>query len=477
MLHDKHRQWIEGRGIDPELAEKLGLETIASDGCNWLAVPYVEAGQTINHKYRLTTEKRHKMDAGAPLALWNADVLQDPRVKTGAPVIITEGEWDAIAAIQEGFPFTVSVPNGAPGTPTQDLDTARRYEWVDRHANDLANVREFILAVDDDEAGRILRTELAALLGAERCRFVEYPFPSKDLNEVLSDHGKEALVDCIHTAKPFPVKGLYRIDDFPERGEVRSYSVGIPAIEDMIKIVPGTFTVVTGFANMGKSSLMNAIVANALQQHFPVCMASFETDVKPILLDGLRKALLHCGQHDLRGHPGLARADALIRERLTIISQTVGDEETEMDLDYFLQVARTAVTRHGAKLIVLDPWNELEHKRRRDETETDYTGRAIRAMRRFAKVNDVAFWVVAHPAKPHPGAVKTVPGLYEISGSAHWANKPDYGLTYHRRNFETGEADIVINKVRMGMPGRRGEAKVRYDFRDSTFHTLDAAGD
>lgn len=467
-IHAKHGEWIEARGIDVALAEKFGLETVMRDGVAWLAVPYVEAGETINRKYRRTSEKDHRMDPGAPLALWNADCLRDPKVRGGqAPVVITEGEWDALTALQAGFQFVVSVPNGAPAQVTADLDNAKRYEWVDRHAAALAEVKEFIIAADDDEAGRNLREDLVALLGADRCRFITYPFPSKDLNEVLTDHGTEAVVDCITTAKPFPVQGLYGLDDFPERGEVRAYAVGVQPISELLAIVPGTLTVVTGYANMGKSTLMNAIIGHALVNHFPVCVASFETDVKPILRDGLRQAILQCGKHEMARHPNLQHADDCLAERLTIISQTV-DEDMEMDLAKFLELCRTAVVRHGVKMIVLDPWNELEHKRARDETETDYIGRAIRAIKRFAKQNDVAFWVVAHPTKPHEGQ-KKIPGLYDISGSANWANKADYGLTYHRPDFKENRALIVVSKVRMGLPGRRDSVEVAFDFRDSSF--------
>ena len=209
MIHDRHKQWIEGRGIDPQLAEAFGLETVAEGGGYWLTVPYREAGEIINHKWRRTQEKQHRMDPGAPLSLWNVDCLSDPKVRSGqASVIITEGEWDAITAVQVGFPFAVSVPNGAPATPTEDLNSAARYAWIDRHADALAQVKEFIIAADADKAGYNLAADLVALLGADRCRFVEYPFPSKDLNEVLNDHGAERVVECIATAKPYPVQGL-----------------------------------------------------------------------------------------------------------------------------------------------------------------------------------------------------------------------------------------------------------------------------
>jgi len=466
-MHERHKDWVSARGIDPVLAEKLGLETVLEGGANWLRVPYREAGETINHKWRMTSEKRHKMDAGSPLALWNSDVLRDPKVIAGAPLVITEGEWDAMAVIQAGHPFTVSVPNGAPSSETTDLDNAKRYDWVDRHAADLAHVRHFVLATDADGPGQYLLADLVNLLGRERCSFIEYPIGCKDLNEVLVECGPEKVVECITTAKPFPVQGLYKLSDFPEKGEVRSYAIGVQPIDELIRIVPGTLTVLTGYANMGKSSLMNAVIGHALVNHFPVCVASFETDVKPILRDGLVQAILGCGKHEAERHKDYHHAIDCLNERLHIIAQSV-DEDLEMDLTKFLELCRVAVQRHGVKMIVLDPWNELEHKRARDETETDYIGRAIRALKRFAKLNDVAVWVVAHPTKPHEG-MKKIPGLYDISGSANWANKADYGLTYHRPNFNENRALVVVNKVRMGLPGRRDKVEVTFDFRTSEF--------
>ena len=69
----KHGDWIEARGISVEMAEKFGLDTVQKDGKAWLSVPYVERGRVVNHKYRLTSEKRHQMDAGGRLCLWNHD--------------------------------------------------------------------------------------------------------------------------------------------------------------------------------------------------------------------------------------------------------------------------------------------------------------------------------------------------------------------------------------------------------------------
>jgi hypothetical protein len=43
-----------------------------------------------------------------------------------------------------------------------------------------------------------------------------------------------------------------------------------------------------------------------------------------------------------------------------------GDED--YDLDWLLERATDAALRDGIRVLVIDPWNELEHARRRDES-------------------------------------------------------------------------------------------------------------
>src|SRR5207342_2996994 len=123
-----------------------------------------------------------------------------------------------------------------------------------------------------------------AHLGADRCSFIDYGFGCKDLNDTLQKYGVEGVAEVLNNAKPMPVKGLYTIDDFPERPELTTWATGIDALNDdgdhhkpALYIVPGTLTVFTGHANMGKSTVMNSIIANLLRNGIPTLVASFET--------------------------------------------------------------------------------------------------------------------------------------------------------------------------------------------------------
>src|SRR3546814_3963570 len=103
MLHERHQKWLEDRGIQSATAEKMEVSTVSDSQGNWLTFPYRLDGVLVNRKYRLTAEKRHRMDKGGKLCLWNAEALRLPQVLDGGvSVIITEGEFDAMIAIQCG---------------------------------------------------------------------------------------------------------------------------------------------------------------------------------------------------------------------------------------------------------------------------------------------------------------------------------------------------------------------------------------
>ena len=116
--------------------------------------------------------------------------------------------------------------------------------------------------------------------------------------------------------------------------------------------------------------------------------------------------------------------------------------------------------RFDPSLVVIDPWNELEHVRPHGMTQTEYTGMAIRAIKRFAKTHRVHVIVVAHPAKlmrDRDGKYPK-PTLYDIADSAHWANKPDVGVLIWREGPESHlPTQIAVVKSRyhseIGRPG------------------------
>jgi twinkle protein len=143
----------------------------------------------------------------------------------------------------------------------------------------------------------------------------------------------------------------------------------------------------------------------------------------------------------------------------------------ELTLEKLLELAKISVQRSGAKIVMIDPWNELSHIRNSPgESETEYTGRAIRMLKRFAKINRILLIIVAHPSK---AAIqdKGPMNLYQVNGSAHWANKSDYGVIIYREDVESTNTTVIFAKIkRHGAMGHIGEIHTSFDARTRRFN-------
>lgn len=453
-LLEAHARWFESRKIDPETATRYGVgSSTRSDIGEVIVFPFVENGRVVNRKYR-GRGKAFRQDLNAVKCFWNHDAILDPALREGTQrLIITEGEMDALACIESGFPLSVSVPDGAPQIAKDDPvdpDTDRKFSFIHRAWDALKQVRQIILAVDDDEPGRVLAKELVRRLGAARCLFVTYPDGCKDLNEVLIQHGSAGVVRMINGAKLWPVKGLYRMSDYPELGEFKTVTTGWPGLDRFLRPYPGAFMVITGIPNHGKTAFTNALTVNLAKLHgWNIGIGSFETRIKPFMRGQLRS--FHGGvQHE---------ADCFIERHFSFLGTQASDDTDDIDIDWILDRASDAVVRAGINMLVLDPWNEIEHKRRANETETEYISRAIRQLKRFAANFDVTVAVIAHPQKMNVGKENAIkePSLYDISGSANWYNKADQGIVVHRPKLTSDISMVNVRKVRFqpdtGKPG------------------------
>ncbi len=85
--------------------------------------------------------------------------------------------------------------------------------------------------------------------------------------------------------------------------------------------------------------------------------------------------------------------------------------------------------------------------------------------------------LVAHPAKlrrREDGSLP-IPGLYDISGSANFANKADFGIVVHR-DLKTGRTTISVRKCRFKHLGKIGEAELEYDVPTGCYRPYRKAG-
>lgn len=457
-------EWLEARKLDPELAVKLGLGSSPTpDGGELLVFPFLVGDKEVNHKYRRLGEKRFHQDADATKCFFNYNALIDPSLAS-QPLIITEGELDAIAAIQCGYARTVSVPDGAPSKEIPADEQTRKYDYLEHAKAALRDCREVILAVDGDEAGKRLLNDLSIRIGKAKCKWVPYPQGCKDLNDTLMRYGEKGVHEVIRRAQWCRVDGIYVMSELPPYPDRDQFSTGFKGLDTHFRVRMGDFTVVTGRPGDGKTTWVNDLLCRLAGQYdWRVAIASFEQHPQSDHRRALREWFCKCPLNDGAGHE-LARpadveaADRWIDEHFVFVLP--GDDDLA-NLNWTLEKCAAAVIRFGVRVVVIDPWNELDHDRPNDMSLTEYTGRAIKEFKRLAKNLDVHVIVVAHPTKLIGNAK---PDLYSISDSAHWANKPDVGIVIFKPNAESDKVEVSIKKSRYhDQIGKPGTMWMRYE--------------
>jgi twinkle protein len=469
-LSATHVAWLEKRGLEPELAARLGFHSESSAGGDVLAIPFFRQGARVNTKRRTTSgEKRFWQDKGAVKAAWNEDCLRDDTLLE-QPLIICEGELDAASAIQAGFSRVISVPDGAPPTKTEASD-ATKYSWIDpiRSLLGMDRVRQIILAADNDAPGANLLHDLALRLGNTRCKYLTYPKDPedptrrmKDLNEVLAAFGERGVTETIKRAQWMRVTGIYRMSELPPVPDASSYDIGFEKLRDHYRVRLGDFAVFTGIPSHGKSSFVNDLCCRLVDNHgLNVAFASFEQLPQRDHRRNLRTWRL--GRPAQYAEPKeLAEVDAWIDKHFSFL---VPDDDADVDIEWVLDRCEAAVIQYDAKVVVLDPWNEMDHARASGESLTEYTGRAIKTFKRFSKKTNTHLIVVAHPTKQQKDDAGNyrIPTLYDISDSAHWYNKADVGVVVHRESQDSTIIRVAKSRYHDEI-GTPGEVRAQYQF-------------
>lgn len=481
-------EMLDARGLDVEGLWRLGINPArGATGSNVLQIDFRRDGKVLRSKFKRMGEcpegapRYWQEPKGGVKMAWNEDCLRDPALAS-MPLIITEGELDAATAIQCGFLRTISVPDGAPPPgerSAEDLTASRKYDWLDEIAPFITKeaAPEIIIAADGDENGGALLQDLSVLLGRFRCKFLTYPLAKdpeargrerlKDLNEVLEDYGAEGVQKTIARATFLKIDGVHKMSELPNLPPQIIYEVRHPRFREMFKFRLGDVSVWTGTPGHGKTTVLNDCVNGIVTDHDIVAAwASFEQEVQVDHRRSLRTWFCEIPAYRA-GFDQIAEADAWIERHHVFI---VANEDEDADLDWLLDKMAVSVSRHGAKIIIVDPWNELEHGRRNGETETEYIGRALRAIKRFARAFRVHVCIVAHPSKSvkdEKGNYKC-PTLYDISGSANWFNKCDLGVIVHRQSAT--DTLVKVQKSRYHeIIGRPGEVLMQFCADDRRF--------
>lgn len=478
-LPDHVVQYFAGRKIGKRILSemKIGYRPKKGEIPGAIMFPTYKNGQVVAIKYR-THDKRMWQNKNPEPCFYNYDSAKSTDNDT---LVICEGEIDCLSFLDAGITNCVSVPNGAPTPNSVNLEN--KFKFLDLML--LEKFSRVIIATDTDEPGLFLREKLADKIGKHRCYQVTYPDGCKDANDVLVNHGPEKLRDMYREAKPFPVDGLYtaldvekKVIDLFKAGLKPGLSTGWPALDQLYTVRECELSVVTGMPGSGKSTWLDALTVNLQVKHgWKIAYCSPEN--WPIerhvanIVEKIQKRPFMVTK--------FSQSEKITAELLNEALQLIEGkffftqlQDEKMTIPGVLEVMQAAISRHKVKGIVLDPWNELEYHRPQNISETEFISMALGKIRRFARNNRVHIWLVAHPTKLQKNKDNTypVPRLYDISGSAHFYNKADNGISIHRTDPQKNHVDIHVQKIRFKEIGRLGSVTMGFSADCGLYHEI-----
>lgn len=460
QLSDKCVKWFEGRGIKQATLEfwKIteGMEFMPQEGkeVNTIQFNYFKDNELVNIKYR-SANKGFKLFKGGQLVFYGLD-----HVNFALDAFLCEGEVDTLTLWQSGFKNALSVPNGAnlsKNNTTYFDDVAERF----------IECPKVYLCFDADNAGRRLRDEVAERIGKDKCVYVEFK-DCKDANECLQKHGLQGIIESISEAKPFPLEGVFTINDISDdiddmycNGLEAGLRIGHERFDKLLTFVKGYITTITGIPGHGKSDYLDEIIIR-LMLHHGWKTAFYSPENKPTKLHFSKIARKIVG----KAWDGYNRINELELNQLKrALNESVWFIKPEKDftLTSILNHAKRLKLKYGIDTFVIDAWNRLEHKY--TASETKYVGESLDEISRFCEMYNVHCFLVAHPTKiqkQKDSQKLNVPNLYDIAGSANFYNKTDNGICVYR-DFEDNKTYVYVQKVKFSHWGETGAVDFTYE--------------
>lgn len=419
-----------------------------------------ELGEHLCNKYRFTSKNANpkmKFEEGTNVnTLFNMD-----KVNISEPLLITEGEFDCLSAIEAGFKNAVSIPSGVNSTN----------QWITSNWTFIEQFEEVIIWFDNDEAGIKGAREVFNRLPNSSVKIVRCEV-ANDINELLHKYGKLAVLKQIEKASTPVLEGVATLDmieDFDVH-EAETLKTGIDYIDDkLIGMVFGSLNVLSGRNGSGKSTILNQIyIAEAIAQGYKTFLFSGELiggNVKYWLLQTLANEDQFAEYTAKDGHK---------YKKVTIQSKEkiVNDMKDRFFLydsdDYRIEAIIEKMTilakRYGVRVFVIDNLMTIESSLKdKYEAETDI----VKKLKNFAKKYNALVHLVAHPRKSMNDEIEKD----DVAGSANITNLADYVTTISRAKDEEVEYDAILKILKNRHTGVNVGKKLMFDIDRKRFYS------
>lgn len=456
---------------------------------------YNDSDVLMNVKYRPS----HKIKKGEPKCWFQKGAGFTPvlfnmnKCDPSKPLVITEGEIDALSLIESGYANVVSVPNGS-----------QNMQWIEENWDWLEQFTKIIIWSDNDEPGIKLRKEAIHRLGSWRTYYIEITdrvpseygdkFPElkdkliKDANELLFYYGKDKVLSYLNNPLELPIENvtdLSTAEDFDIDSAEGLYT-GIEDLDNQIyKLVFGTVNIITGKSGEGKSVFVNQIaICQALQQGYDVFVFSGELPT-PHLKNWVETNMIGRENIEMRnGHVRVFNSEARKKMRKWYSGRVmVYDDSYDTTAKALLIKMEEMARKFGTKVFLIDNLMMVDlecSEEGRLQAEKDF----IKSLIFFAKKFNVLVFLVAHPRKIG-GELRVT--KEDIAGSSNIVNLAHMVFSVHRytekekegemnnkgdylKGHEPKEYDSVVEVLKNRITGLLPECELYFDYNSYRFY-------
>jgi len=459
-LGEKLTENMVKRKISPETLKEWRVKERTWNGQDVYVFQYFNENEELEHVSYRGREVKGGCEKGTKPILWGMWHIDRDK-----PLVITEGQPDAMVVWQAGYKNVVSVPSGS-----------ANLGWIEHNWEWLQGIKEFIVYADNDKPGLEMAEKIKKRLHNVKILQTEEYNDANDLacsrgeKEVLKVITEEinslppGIVDVAHMdykteeEADFIETGFYDYDSFVEDWETKEV------------------TVIFGRNNEGKTTFVSQIVGHCLEKKVKTFLYSGEMSDQKIQEWLYRQLIGSQSEH-------LEKYQAKYREKVrpkksslkkikkwhenTFYLYERPEKDVINEIVEFFKVMETAAKRYGVKLFIIDNLMSILE----ENADSLYSDQAnfVSRCKEFAKDNDVHIVLLAHPNKGKGELTDETTGNLDktdISGSNNIANKADNILAVERNWAESGDCDAIVTSLKNRTNGQR---KVfRYFFSQET---------
>lgn len=436
------------RGIGEEVCVRYKI-TVQKDNKNILVFPfYNERGELVTVKYRNAKfrkdidHNKEWFESGTQPILFGMQEAKNYE----KPLVITEGQIDALSLAECGIENTVSVPNGC----SSFTWVSHCYEWVNRFPS--------IVVMGDCENGKITLVDRIS----KSFKIPVYAVPQdayyglKDANDILREYGKETLLNSFFQAKEYIIPHIRRLADvesidFSTLPRIRS---GIRKVDETLGgFYFGQVVLLTGRRGEGKSTLMGQLILEAIDQGNIVLAYSGELTASHFknwidFQAAGANGIVNLGTEDYPMYRIRPEVQEQINEwyrprALLYDNEAIYDDE----LENLLQTVEDAVVRYGVNMVCIDNLMTAMDISPRDDfyrAQSEF----VRKLKQMAVRHNIVVLLVAHPRKETLGQLTND----SVAGSGDITNRVDTVLIYsrdtqHQDGASCGLLQITKNRI------------------------------